>query len=626
MSSNVKNHFSTKITPSFFQITFCLVVFTTLPFLSNAQDGYEVKKVRFNGNKTFQKEELMANLSVYEVSFMQRITRKKEPFFYSKELADIDLERIIRFYQREGFIYVQGGVDTINVDKEKRRLDLIFTIRENEPILVDSLAFSFQQTDSTRRDSLTQRVTRRVLNKSVLKKNERFRDLILTEDIVRINKAFQNRGFAYSKTSYELDINTAENKTDIFFHTSPGPRAKFGETNITGYEHSREKFIRHQLTYSAGERYDASKLDLLRRNLYDLQLYRIISVAPKLDIQNPKNPIPVEITLEEFPRISTKFGVGYGTEDKFRAFVDFTYRGVFSDATRLNLYLKHSALEPYHASLKLIQPQFLDKKTSIMINPYLRRQVEPGYDTQTLGLSIPLNRKYSDQFNMALTYYYEKVAQQVESDDYDVPDPESSQYLYDKSGLQYSVIYNNALPRFSPEKGFSAALSFKYNGYLFPSDFNYTRLWIDLRNYQKLGGFTLALRGMIGGIHTTDSAGFIPVEDRFYSGGSNSIRGWTRSELGPKRESGTPLGGKSVLEMSVELRHRLFGQLNGAVFMDVGNVWEDAYRYRFNDLAYSAGIGLRYQTPIGPIRLDMSMPLWNEKKTPQFFLSIGQAF
>lgn len=618
-------HIKTK--PNFYRIIFFLLILLYASLPTSAQEGYEVKKIRFDGNKTFKKDELLSNMAMYEISFIQRILRRKEPYFYSSEFADNDLERLIRFYQSEGFIYIQANVDTINTDREKRTVDVLFNIREGDPILVDSIAFEFQNAVGiTNPDSLSRRITRRLTRRAALAKNKRFTDMALSEDIIRINKTFENRGFAYSETSYELDVDTAEKKTDVYLHTNPGPRATFGQTTISGNEHTREKFIRHQLTYAAGQRYDASKLDLVRRNLYDLQLYRIISVVPRLDYEDKETPIPVDIMLEEIPRISSEFGVGYGTEDKFRAFVDLTYRGVFHDATRLNLYLKHSALEPYHISLKLIQPQFLDKKMSIMLNPYFRRQVEPGFDTQTLGLNVPLNRKFSDQFNMALIYYYEKVSQQVESGDYEVPNPENKKFLYDKSGLQYAVTYSTALPRFSPASGFSSTLGFKYNGYIFPGDFNYTRLWVDLRKYQKLGNFTLALRGMMGGIHTPDSSGFIPVEDRFYSGGSTSIRGWGRSQLGPKRESGSPLGGKSIVEMSAELRYKLFWQLDGAVFVDAGNVWEESYRYKFNDLAYSAGVGLRYNTPIGPVRFDVSIPLWNEKKSLQFFLSVGQAF
>jgi outer membrane protein insertion porin family len=131
---------------------------------------------------------------------------------------------------------------------------------------------------------------------------------------------------------------------------------------------------------------------------------------------------------------------------------------------------------------------------------------------------------------------------------------------------------------------------------------------------------------MLGGIYSSDASQYIPVEDRFYSGGGNSNRGWSRSMLGPRRADGKPLGGMSILEMNFEIRHHLFWKVELAAFMDAGNVWTSSYHYRFDDLAYASGGGIRVETPIGPIRLDLGVPLWNEKKGIQFFISVGQAF
>jgi outer membrane protein insertion porin family len=131
---------------------------------------------------------------------------------------------------------------------------------------------------------------------------------------------------------------------------------------------------------------------------------------------------------------------------------------------------------------------------------------------------------------------------------------------------------------------------------------------------------------MIGGINSSDLSQFIPVEDRFYSGGSNSIRGWYLQELGPKRPSGSPLGGKSIMENNFEFRIPLFWKLGFVTFLDAGNVWIPSYSYHLNDLAYAAGGGLRVDTPIGPVRFDIGFPLWNKKTSPQFFISVGQAF
>jgi outer membrane protein insertion porin family len=139
---------------------------------------------------------------------------------------------------------------------------------------------------------------------------------------------------------------------------------------------------------------------------------------------------------------------------------------------------------------------------------------------------------------------------------------------------------------------------------------------------------------MIGGIHSSDESQFIPVEDRFYSGGSNSNRGWARSMLGPIIETQdgtsiikTPEGGKSIVEMNLEIRHPLFWQIELAAFVDAANVWSPSYHYCFNQLWYAVGGGIRVNTPIGPVRLDVGVPVvGTADRKVQIFLSVGQAF
>ena len=136
----------------------------------------------------------------------------------------------------------------------------------------------------------------------------------------------------------------------------------------------------------------------------------------------------------------------------------------------------------------------------------------------------------------------------------------------------------------------------------------------------------MATRLKIGDISSMDAGGFIPVEDRFYSGGSNSVRGWARSELGPKDSNGKPVGGNSVLEGSLELRIPLLGSFDSAVFWDFGNVWEEEFGDVLNELNHALGFGLRFKTPIGPVRFDLAAPVFNEEKHIRWHLTIGEAF
>ena len=272
------------------------------------------------------------------------------------------------------------------------------------------------------------------------------------------------------------------------------------------------------------------------------------------------------------------------------------------------------------------QPRFFNERSTIELNPYLNRTKEPGYDTRTYGLKVPFGYEFIPRWNSSLSYYFENVEQSIEPNDPDFIERTSDKFPYNKSGIIIGTSFDNSRPQFSPTKGSNVSVAFKVNGYIFGSDFSYTRLWANFRTYQQIGDFTLAFKLMIGGIISSNSSKFIPVEDRFYSGGGSSVRGWNRAELGPKRESGTPRGGSSILESSLEVRFPLFWRLSAVAFIDAGNTWLQEYSYRLNDLAYAVGPGLRIKTPIGPVRFDVGFPVWNEKKKPQFFISVGQAF
>jgi outer membrane protein insertion porin family len=130
----------------------------------------------------------------------------------------------------------------------------------------------------------------------------------------------------------------------------------------------------------------------------------------------------------------------------------------------------------------------------------------------------------------------------------------------------------------------------------------------------------------IGGIVPIRNNQFIPVEERFYAGGSYSVRGWARQRLGPIDPFGNPVGGQSLFEFSTEFRYPIYDLIRGVAFMDCGNVWLESYTWKLNKLRYSLGVGIRITTPIGPARLDVARPIFDEEKKVQFHFSVGHAF
>jgi outer membrane protein insertion porin family len=599
------------------------LLITVINTRSVAQDNFEIRKITFNGNKTLEKNFLTDNMVLKELSWAEKVLTKKEPSLYNEELMQADLVRLKQVYQREGFLFAGVSLKPLTIDNEKQTVKVTVIIDEGEPVLTDSVIIA---TESPEQISDTLQIEKEIRKKLILIKGERFRDDAIKEDIRIIEEAFNNMGFAYARVSFELKLDPEKYKTDIYYSVNTGNKSRIGETTISGNENVSEKLIRKQIKYDEGMLYNKSALNETRQNLYDLQLFRIVSVSPGKDYKTEREQIPVSIYVEEAPRLTTRAGTGYGTEDKFRAFIDVNLRGFPGESQRLNFRLKHSGLEPYSVHLQWIQPHFPGIKSSISLNPFLESKSEPGYKLRTYGINIPFTYKFNKWFNSKLTYYFEDVNQAVEAGDRELPGLENDNFLYNKSGILLSAVFDNSIPEFSPVKGINLSFGLKVNGYIFGSDFSYTRLWGDFRTYRKISDLVLAYRIMAGGTVSSDKDEFIPVGDRFYSGGSNSIRGWNRAGLGPRRETGSPLGGKSIFESNFEVRYNLFWRLNLVAFIEAGNVRIPSFSYDLSDLGYAAGTGIRIDTPVGPVRLDAGFPVWNTKKSPQFFISVGQAF
>ncbi|PTN10140.1 outer membrane protein insertion porin family [Mangrovibacterium marinum] len=598
-------------------------IFTLLLFFNShvfAQENYEIRHINFVGNDSIDDDLLLDAMVMHPLSYIEKTFSKKEPALYNREMLETDLERLTRYYQREGFIDVSIELAAIKQNDQKKKVDLRFRIEQGMPFTIDSISIS--QTASSTAVNIDS-VFRSVKAKLQLQPNSRFSDDALISDLNLLKNAFSGNGYAYTTADYQLSLNKDAQKVSIHYLINTGPLCHFGPTQLDGNKHTDDKFIRKQLLFSEGDIYSTSRIDESRQKLYKLQLFSILSIQPELTQQHD-TPVPVKIYIKEAPRLSSKYGAGYGTEDKFRAFAELTYKGFPGDASRLKMQLKHSALRPYQVSLNWIQPQFLYPRLSLTVNPFISRNNEPGYKIQDMGLNVKLANELSDQLSAQTNYYLERV--KTYDAEVDSLGSSTNDIPYQKSGFIFSVFYDSSEPKFSPTHGLNITLACKLNGYAFGGDYNYSRIWTDIRHYRKMGTLVLASRLRVGGIHSGDADHFIPVEDRFFAGGSNSIRGWQYSELGPLRDNGKPLGGSSVLEGAVELRIPLAWKLSVVSFLDFGNVWVDEFQYQLNELAYAGGGGLRFDTPIGPIRFDVGVPLWNEKRSAAFFISVGQAF
>jgi outer membrane protein insertion porin family len=611
----------------------CLFVFIFTAFAA-AQDNYEIKKFKIEGVRRVSKDALQEALATRSGSWYNRFFFwRRDPLFSTEEFQR-DLRRIIEFYQREGFFHARIESHEIDPDDKKQHVRLRVKIVEEQPTQI--LDFQLAGVEVPRVDQLFRIV------KSNLKPGDRLRALVLRNTQVALAIDLTNHGFPFASVETQVKRDETSKTAIVVFRVNPGPACVFGDVQVTGTSRISPRAIRDELPFEAGQVFNQSKLVEAQQRVYRLELFQYVSIrAATAAKQNGE--IPIEIRVREAPARTLKIGVGYGTEELFRGTINFRRRNFLGGARRLDTEVKYSDIEPGRVQARIFQPHFFDAKTGLIVSPfYLRRDEktfrprEKIFSLRSFGGELVAQRQFNLYTNAFVRYRLEDAkvipgTGQIDSSKMQIP------RTYRKASWGVGWLYNSSRPLFSPTRGRYYALQLDYSGplsefYSFRTQFHYVKTTLEARMYREAApnAVVMAYRLKLGSLEVLDDpSNLAPLEERFYSGGSSSVRGWQRSKLGPHLGE-TPIGGQSLLEGSVEARFKLYKSFGAALFVDFGNVWETSLTYKLEEVRFATGWGLRYDTPIGPIRLDaarksnLQAPI--DKHRWEFYLSVGQAF
>ena len=372
-----------------------------------AQEGYEVHGLEFDGNSTLSDSQLHSQMSTRATSSFQRKFLGKAAFLFSQDILQSDLIRIERLYQREGFLDISVELVDLGIYHKYRSVTIMIKITEGVPIRVGIVQLSTSGTigDSTQSASTN---TTNLLSELRIQTLERFRDSLLYQDQDAILRRLEDLGHPYAKAEPNLSVDRQSHEVAIDWQIEPGPLCRFGDITVTGRQHAAEGLIRRPLTFSSGDIYSRAALEESQRSIYGLSMFHVVTVNAKLSSEQ-NAIVPVEVRIDEAPRLASRIGVGYGREDKFRVYSDSHLLGFLGGARQLNLYLKHSDLEPYHVRLRLRQPAFLTSYTTLEISPFVLRQREPAFDQVRYGCHATLLHQLAKHLHGSVTYSFERV-------------------------------------------------------------------------------------------------------------------------------------------------------------------------------------------------------------------------
>lgn len=435
----------------------------------------------------------------------------------------------------------------------------------------------------------------------------------------RIIRWFQNRAFPLVKVPEpRVIVDHASQSVRVTYRVQTGERARFGKTEIKGLARVDTKYAFSKLPWKVGDPYNEDRLSQGKRNLRDTGLFATVE-ADHQDHLDREGGLPIEITVKERKPRSVQGGVSYKTDEGPGANASWEHRNVWGRAERIVLGAYVSGIE-YGLKGLFEKPEFLRQDQSLLFNLRLGKDSPDAYTSRSLTGSLQVERKLAKGMSVGAGpgFQLSRVEQFGVENDFT---------LLSFPGYLNWDTSNEAL---DPSRGgrLRLRLSPFYNFH--GQNFGFWKGLAGYSRYIRLSqdpSLILAVRGTVGAMEGAPNDE-IPADIRFYAGGSGSVRGYEYKTLGPLINN-QPTGGRSLVELSTELRMKLTDTLGFAAFLDGGNAFEAAFPNFEEPLRWGTGLGLRYFTPIGPLRFDVAVPLERREQIDEpfyIYVSIGQAF
>jgi len=451
----------------------------------------------------------------------------------------------------------------------------------------------------------------------------------------RLLSALEEDGHAFAAVATPIAYEVPEEHAlDIEFKVVAGATATIGPITLTGLKRVQEILVRTRLLVHADDPYSPSKLEAARRDLLALGVFSSVSIR-KADHPDEDGRVPLSIVLQERLRHSLGFNAAYSSDLGGSVGVRWTDRDLFGRAEQLTLAATAIDLGGhattgigYNVSAQFVKPDFGSRDNSLQLSAGSLKQSLDAYDQTAVTASAVITHRFSPLWTVSagVAGEREQITQQGGIRDYTLVGAPVA-VRFNSTGLVNPLLDAirgmRASASVTPTRSFTAIpATFVIAQAEAAAFFDLSRLYRG-----QPGRSVLAVRALAGDAH--GAAPFdLPPDQRFYGGGSGTVRGFRYQSIGPQFfPGGPPTGGTAVDAATAELRQRFGKNFGAAVFVDAGAVSGDGHLLQGRP-SVGVGGGLRYYTPIGPIRLDVALPVTKLPGGDHFdiYIGLGQSF
>lgn len=423
-------------------------------------------------------------------------------------------------------------------------------------------------------------------------------------------------------TRYTLDRQTQ--KLNVEVTADPGPAALMGDAVISGNVDVSSEYLKKLTTWRHGRPWSSRNVERYRERLQQTGLFRTVDVKPaplsEAAATGEGRPVelPVQVEVQESSFRTIGASTRYSTDVGFGVQAEWQHRNLFGAGESLTVKTPF-AQDKRGIQADFEKPCFGNRAQKLLIGASHLEEDTDAYDTKAQNAYIGLERRLS-------RHWWARVKLLAETGTVTREDDEDYRY----TSAIFHVRRDTRDSYVNPTRGTRIELELAPTGGSYDGSFSGVSSRLTASAYWSPFGvdwLVLAGRYSVGSFFGVDLAN-IPPTLRFYCGGGGSVRGYAYQAIGPKDRYGDPMGGRSFQDVNLEARFRVSESIGIVPFVDGGMVYSDEYPEFLKDFQWAAGLGLRYYTPIGPIRLDVAVPL--DKKDDdsdyQFYISIGQAF
>lgn len=563
---------------------------------------------------------------------LQSVLELKEGGPYNPDLRQRDRETLREYYAALGYLEAAVGEIELRTEESSGKIDLVIPIEEGK--LTTIAALDIEGVEPARKETLLALIA--------LREGQPYNEVEISDARFRIIDSYAREGYANIDVMVQRTLE--DHRARVRFTIAEGRKKTIGKTVVAGNRQTRYGVIRREIGDAEGSPYSFSILARKRQKLYKLGLFTDIEIEAS-DADGDQKDLLVRV--KEGNAGTFEFGFGYAEYEHLRGFFEIGYRNLFGLNRQVLFRTELSSLDRRFI-LQYNEPWFLGTTLPLrvlLLHENKKELTIPDrvvrYQLRRDSVSVGIEKKLADTLRGELAYEFSLVKTTDVQPDVVLSREDVGTLAI--SSVRSSLYFDTRDNPFEPKQGMLAGITVKIASPLLLSETHFIKVSMFASFFHELHKrvvFGLSARGGIayGFGNTTE----LPIVERYFLGGRSSVRGYDQDMLGPKGSDGNPTGGNSFVMGSAELRTDVGRNISVVPFFDFGNVWINTNDFSPTALKYTVGVGLRYATPVGPLRVDYGYKLKRDEicldraapLTPQcspesrgvIHFSIGHAF